>query len=70
MSVLILIVFYFIPTAIGLFRYKLNIWAIILTNIFLGWTVIGWLVALVLSVKNNRADRVHHVINALGRRNK
>jgi len=68
MFVLILMVVYFIPTAIGLFRLKLNIWAIILTNIFLGWTVIGWLVALCLSVKNNRPDRVVHVINALGRR--
>ena len=68
MFILFLIMVYFIPTTIGIFRMQLNIWAIMLTNIFLGWTVVGWLVAFVLSVKNNRPDRINHVINALGRR--
>lgn len=69
MSAILLILVYFMPTFIGLVRYKLNIWAIIFSNIFLGWTVIGWVFALFLSVKKNKINHVDHVINALGKNN-
>lgn len=36
---------YFLPSIIG--RHKRNFPAIFILNLFLGWTVIGWLVALV-----------------------
>lgn len=42
---LILAVLYFIPTMVG-WNHR-NVTAIILLNIFLGWTFIGWVVALV-----------------------
>lgn len=42
---LILAVIYFIPTMVGWNHRNVN--AIILLNIFLGWTFIGWVVALV-----------------------
>jgi hypothetical protein len=38
---------YFIPTAVALFRGHHNKGAIIVLNLFLGWTLIGWVVALV-----------------------
>lgn len=40
--------FYFAPTWIG--RYKRSFWSIFALNFLLGWTVIGWLVALLWSV--------------------
>jgi hypothetical protein len=42
--------FYFMPTIIALVSKKRNALAIFLLNFFLGWTFIGWVVALVWSV--------------------
>ena len=41
---------YFLPTIIAASRKKRNIAAIAVLNIFLGWTLIGWVIALVWSV--------------------
>ncbi len=43
---------YFLPTIIAIARRRDNILAIFLLNFFLGWTFIGWVVALVWSIKN------------------
>jgi hypothetical protein len=37
----------FLPTAIALLRGHQDSFAIFLTNLLLGWTFIGWLVALI-----------------------
>jgi hypothetical protein len=44
-------VFYFLPTLIALARSKRNTLSIFLLNFFLGWTFIGWVIALVWAVK-------------------
>jgi hypothetical protein len=44
---------YFLPSIIALARGKRDIVAIILLNLFLGWSVIGWIVALVWAVKHD-----------------
>jgi hypothetical protein len=44
-------VMYFLPSIIALGRNKRDITAIVLLNFFLGWTMIGWVVALVWAVK-------------------
>jgi hypothetical protein len=44
------LVAYFIPTFIAIYREHVNVLAITLLNLFLGWTFIGWVVALVWSV--------------------
>ena len=41
---------YFLPTIIAVLKKKRNALAIFLLNFFLGWTFIGWVVALVWSV--------------------
>ena len=46
-------VMYFLPSIIGLARNKRDITAIVLLNFFLGWTMIGWIVALVWAVKTD-----------------
>jgi hypothetical protein len=44
---------YFLPTIIAAVRKKRNVLAIFLLNLFLGWTFIGWVVALVWAVTKN-----------------
>lgn len=43
---------YFLPWAIAATRQKSNTLAIALLNFLVGWTFIGWIVALVMSVQN------------------
>lgn len=38
---------YFAPTLVALVRHKRNTLSIFLLNLFLGWTLIGWIIALV-----------------------
>jgi hypothetical protein len=38
-----------LPTIIAVVRHHRNTLAIVLVNIFLGWTGVGWLVALIWS---------------------
>jgi RsiW-degrading membrane proteinase PrsW (M82 family) len=45
---------YFIPTFIAVKRKHPNSVAIVTVNLLLGWTVIGWIVALVWSVTYRR----------------
>lgn len=40
-------VFYFLPWLVALGRHKRNTVAIFLLNLLLGWTLIGWVIALV-----------------------
>ena len=44
---------YFLPSIIALARGKRDLLAIFLLNLFLGWSVIGWVVALVWSLKHD-----------------
>jgi hypothetical protein len=46
-------VMYFLPSIIALARSKRDTLAIFLLNFFLGWSVIGWVVALVWAAKND-----------------
>ena len=44
-------VMYFLPSIVALARSKRDLLGIFLLNLFLGWSVIGWVVALVWAVK-------------------
>jgi Superinfection immunity protein len=54
-----LILLYFLPAIIG--RNKHNATGILLFNLFLGWTGIGWLIALVWAISAEPYPRVHMV---------
>ncbi len=41
---------YLLPTTIAIIRKRTNTMAIFVLNLFLGWTLIGWVVALVWAV--------------------
>jgi len=47
-------VMYFLPTLIALVRDKKDKLSIFLLNFFLGWSVIGWVVALVWALKTDQ----------------
>ena len=51
---IIFLVVYFIPTFVGFSRNKYNKTAIFLLNFFLGWSLIGWVVALVWAVSKDK----------------
>ena len=46
-------VMYFLPTIIALVKSKRDAVAILLLNLFLGWSVIGWIIALVWASRND-----------------
>ena len=52
--------FYFLPTIVALVRERYDKLSIFLLNFFLGWSVIGWVVALVWAL---RSDRIVYVQN-------
>lgn len=50
LAVLILLAIYFLPTIIATFRGHKNALGVGLLNLFLGWTLFGWVGALIWSV--------------------
>jgi hypothetical protein len=49
--VIVGIIVYFIPTVVAIARQRINKGAIFCMNLFLGWSFIGWVVALIWAVK-------------------
>lgn len=47
MLFIILVVCYFVPTVVAFSRKHHNAGAICALNVFLGWTVVGWVTSLV-----------------------
>ncbi len=43
---------YFLPSVIGVARGKRNKGSIIVLNLFLGWTIIGWVISLIWAVSH------------------
>ncbi len=48
-AVVVAALLYFLPALIALLRGHHNGFAIFLTNVLLGWTLIGWIIALIWS---------------------
>lgn len=47
--VITVLVVYFVPTLVAIYRHHHNTAAIIVVNVFLGWTFLGWVVALAMA---------------------
>jgi hypothetical protein len=47
---------YFIPSIVASNRNHKNVAAIVVLNLFLGWTVLGWVLALVWAVMSNQTN--------------
>ena len=50
----LLSLFYFLPFAIAFNKKRANSGAIFALNLFLGWSLIGWVVALVWAMKDEQ----------------
>jgi hypothetical protein len=53
----VLTVLYFLPTIIAVKRQKANVTPIVLVDLLLGWTVIGWIVALIWALSTQVVDK-------------
>lgn len=51
-GLIIIIPLYFLPTIIAFSRKVTNVGSVLVINFFLGWSVIGWIVALAMAVKS------------------
>lgn len=51
---LLCVIAYFIPTIIAFFRKTESKWGITALNLFLGWTGLGWIGALIWSLVGKR----------------
>ena len=57
---------YFAPTFIAIRRRIPNDTSVAVINLFLGWTLIGWVVALAMAVAGARPSTQHRVSDASG----
>ena len=53
----IALLFYFVPAWIAFARSKPNAIAILALNLFLGWTLVGWVIALVWALMAEASPR-------------
>lgn len=51
LSLILMLLIYFAPTIVAGIRGNKNTLAIFLLDLLLGWTVIGWIAALIWAVK-------------------
>lgn len=51
------IIAYFAPTLIAMIRRVPNGGSVLVIDLFLGWTVIGWIVALAMAVRSKPAPQ-------------
>ena len=56
-TIILIITLYFIPTLIASLRKHNNSNSILLTNLFFGWTLLGWLICLIWSFSSNKETK-------------
>jgi hypothetical protein len=57
LGILIVIGFYFVPTIVAVVRKVTNQGSVAVINLFLGWTLIGWVVALAMACRTSTLVR-------------
>jgi hypothetical protein len=65
MSLLLIGILYFLPAIIG--RDKSDATGIFLLNLFLGWTLIGWVAAFIWAIASESPHYVRYVPASAGR---
>jgi Superinfection immunity protein len=64
-SLLFIVILYFLPSIIA--RDKSEATGIFLLNLFLGWTLIGWVAAFLWAIASDRPHYAHYVPVSAGR---
>lgn len=57
LGIIIVIGFYFVPTIVAVVRKVTNQGSVAVINLFLGWTLIGWVVALAMACRTSTLVR-------------
>ncbi|MFJ1897417.1 MULTISPECIES: superinfection immunity protein [unclassified Streptomyces] len=52
--IVLIVVAYFVPTVVAFARGVSNSGSVFVLNLFLGWTVVGWVVALAMAVRSTQ----------------
>lgn len=52
-AVFVALFLYFIPTIVGVDRQVVDLGSVVTINVLLGWTVIGWIVALAMAMRTS-----------------
>lgn len=52
----LMVMIYFLPVIIAMARKHRNLGPVLILNLFVGWTLIGWVVALVWACVNDVSD--------------
>lgn len=66
-GVILCISIYMLPAGIAFLRGRENTAAIAVLNLFLGWTLVGWVAALVWSIKSTRPQVINVYVNGEGK---
>ncbi len=54
---LIVLVLYFLPSVVAIARKVTHQGSVVVINLFLGWTFVGWVIALAMACRTSRALR-------------
>lgn len=69
-SIIVLLVLYFTPAFIAFVRGHASKWAILIANILVGWTLIGWVWVLIWSLANKGATQNVYINNVVSQNSK
>src|SRR5207302_1990522 len=64
--VLVALAWYFVPTIIGTWRRHPYLWAISLINLFLGWSFVGWIGAIIWALMGTPKSPLDKMLNEGG----
>lgn len=53
MAIVVVVGIYFLPTIVGSTRHVVHIGSVFAVNLLLGWTLIGWAIALAMALRTN-----------------
>lgn len=59
--VIVLLGFYFLPAIVGAVRSVPNLGSVVVINFFLGWTFVGWVVALAMAFRSDPSTTQVHI---------
>jgi hypothetical protein len=59
--------FYLLPTLIAMVRMRANTMAIFALNLFLGWSVVGWVVSLVWALSSSEVGGTSKIESTAGK---
>ena len=51
-GLILLVALYFLPIIVGAVRHVRDLGSVVVINFFLGWTIIGWVIALAMASRS------------------